>query len=112
VRLDRAAAARSGALGETGWIALDDGSPDVRAAPDLGLPPGPVLVLGQEPGKAPAGVYRGADPLGADAVMAGEREEILGSLRGSMAALDAFTLASATLSAMPLLAARLQMPGW
>jgi len=103
-RRDRLTAARAGVVGEGGWIAFDDDAPPLRAAPDLGLSPGPVLVLGHQPQKAPEGAYRGEAPLGPGAVIAGDRAELLARVRGDLAALDALTLAAATLTAAPLVA--------
>ncbi|WP_437672147.1 hypothetical protein [Sorangium sp. So ce131] len=118
-QLGRVAAGAPGALGNDGWITFDGGEPAVRAAPELRLEPGPVLVLGQAPaaargGASPGasgGVYRGEAPapLGPGEVIPGEKAALLADGRGELAALDALALAVAVLTAAPLAAAAWQL---
>ena len=106
--LAQLAAAPAGVLGDDGWIALEGGVPPVRVAPGLGLPLGPVLLLAPE-ARTPAGAYRGEAPLGAGAVVSGERGDLLARARDRLAAIDALALAALVLTAAPLAAAWAQL---
>ncbi|AUX46479.1 uncharacterized protein SOCE26_079850 [Sorangium cellulosum] len=118
-QLGRVAAGAPGALGDDGWITFDGGEPAVRAATELRLDPGPVLVLGQASAAAPrgaspgasGGVYRGEAPapLGPDEVIPGEKAALLAAGHGELTALDALVLAAAVLTAAPLAAAAWQL---
>lgn len=107
--LRRVESATAGTLGEGGWITFEGAAPAVRAAPELGLSPGPVLVLAGDGGKAPMGAYRGEAALGAGAVIAGDREGATERARAELARIDALTLSAAILAAAPLLAGLLQL---
>ncbi|MCC6554569.1 MAG: hypothetical protein IT372_16440 [Polyangiaceae bacterium] len=109
--LERVEAALAGALGEGGWITFEGEVPAVRAAPELELAPGPVLVLAPGGGKAPSGAYRGEAPLGVGAVVAGERAGWIERGRAAIAALDALAISAAAFGAAPLLAAWVQLAG-
>lgn len=107
--LRRAEGATAGTLGEGGWITFEGAAPAVRAAPELGLSPGPVLVLAPEGGRAPMGAYRGEAPLGAGAVIAGGRAGVIERRRAEIANIDALVISAAMLAAAPLLASLLQL---
>lgn len=97
--------AKAGVHGQNGWIAFDESLPALRAAPDLGLPEGPVLVVpGQEAGSA-GGAYRGEGSLGQGEILAGARDDLLFAVRGRIAVLDAFALTALLLTAAPLVTA-------
>lgn len=103
-KLARIESAREGTLGEGGWIEVEGEAMPLRAAPDLGLVSGPVLVMPAGP-KAPSGAYRGETPLGQGAVLQGERHDWVLRMGAKLAALDAFALSVAALGAAPLIAA-------
>jgi hypothetical protein len=104
-RLTALAEAKAGVHGRDGWIAFDESLPALRAAPDLGLPEGPVLVVTEQGAGSAGGDYRSGGSLGRAEILPGTREDILAALRGQRAALDAFALTALLLTAAPLLAA-------
>ncbi|AKT38928.1 uncharacterized protein CMC5_030750 [Chondromyces crocatus] len=102
-QLRRTERGRTGVLGENGWISFEDATAPQRVAPDLILPPGPVVVL--EGGAGQGTPYRGEATVGAGACLPGERAAVLADFRVRCAVLDTLTLTLTALTAMPLLAA-------
>jgi len=98
-RLGRLAAAKAGVAGENGWISFEDETPSLRAD---NVAAGPVLVLLGEGSRGDA--YRGEGPRGVVEILSGAREEILLGARSQLLALDALSLSSVVLTAMPLVA--------
>ncbi|EYF05683.1 hypothetical protein [Chondromyces apiculatus] len=113
-RLTHVGRALEGTLGEQGWVSFAGAMPARRVAPELSLPPGPVLVLdapsssdahadAPAQGAAGSGVYRDGLLLGADTVVAGERTAVMAPLRAQCVMLDGLTLSAVLLTAAPLL---------
>jgi hypothetical protein len=98
------AGAREGILGENGWITFHDDTPMRRAAPDLALPAGPVLLNGSAGIGGGAAGYRSGGTSGGEEIAAGERGVLVAALRSQMKDLDALGFAAVTLSAAPLVA--------
>jgi hypothetical protein len=98
------AAAREGILGENGWITFHDDTPMRRAAPDLALPAGPVLLKTSAAIGGGAAAYRSEGTSGGEEIVAGERGVLVAALRSQMKDLDALGFAAVMLSAAPLVA--------
>lgn len=103
-RLLRIEAAREATLGENGWVTFHDDSPAWRASPDLGLPPGPVVLIGRGVGGR-KGAYRSEGAHGGDEIVAGARADLAAGLRRRTHELDALGFVTVAITVGPLLAA-------
>lgn len=108
-RLSRRFAAISAAVpgvhNKNGWITLDESLPSFRAAPDLGLEEGPVLIVTGAGAGAAGGAYRADGSARGVEILAGEREGHLAVIRRQITSLDALAMSAQVLTVAPLVAA-------